>query len=849
MGDPFHTQRAESGTATSYASLFAERGITRIKIPLFQRDYAQGREDTSGNVEAIRSSFVRALREALTPHSPAFGMDSRTADALDLDFIYGTMEEDGTFLPLDGQQRLTTLFLLHWFLGVRAARDLSRENCLHFTYETRSSSRAFCQELVRSENLPPQNTPALADWIRDQSWFHYGWESDPTISSMLTMIKAIEREFDPQGRTLEPGEASGQWERLAGVGAMAVTFHLHVVDDLRDVNTLYITMNARGRALTEFENFKAHLLGILQRVRGLDKTRVEEFSRRIDTTWSNIFWHLVRDSDSLGEALMKYFTFVLTNLHWKRIGEIPPNDVSVLAERVFQEGVAGRERSFEELFAAFEIWEERGKCPQDEVASSQDKLRRGGTLFRSPLNAGQQVALASEKECLKGQPSAPPVALFDTNNVKNEGDLLKEFISDNPPRIALRLLLSAIIEYRTANPAVPTTEDGGFGLVELRRRMRILRNLLEASKNELRTNKYGEFLEETTRLFCEGTLQTSARTVFNTYQHEEELEKQAFLSAHPECEGALCDLEDHKCLRGGLRMFSLSEDLPRRAGAFYEVFSSTEKRASFAQAWLATADYSRRYKGNAFQIAPPENDDMWRKLLTQDSRSDRAGARTAFESVLDEAAAGACIDDVARRRVGEYLEKSRAEGCYRWPYYLLAYDCMREGSAGIFRTPHGHMGYELKMLERDNQTTRYRDPYLDAIADSLCSTEYRDYLDENPYESGGGWSPRFLRLKRSRIGIASINGGLLVDVGDAPRSSAVLEVLKSFQGEKEAKGERYLFLRLAKACDCDRDECTLRWVENNETKYVDGEDRIECAVAFIKALIAAGSEEQAVSAR
>lgn len=33
---------------------------------------------------------------------------------INLDFIYGNLDGD-TFLPLDGQQRLTTLFLLHWY--------------------------------------------------------------------------------------------------------------------------------------------------------------------------------------------------------------------------------------------------------------------------------------------------------------------------------------------------------------------------------------------------------------------------------------------------------------------------------------------------------------------------------------------------------------------------------------------------------------------------------------------------------------------------------------------------------------------------------------------------------------
>ncbi|MCV5580090.1 DUF262 domain-containing protein, partial [Escherichia coli] len=71
----------------------------------------------------------------------------------DLDFIYGSVTKNDTgrhrFTPLDGQQRLTTLFLLHWYLAQIAGqqesfrRVLSTDGHSHFTYETRSSSREF----------------------------------------------------------------------------------------------------------------------------------------------------------------------------------------------------------------------------------------------------------------------------------------------------------------------------------------------------------------------------------------------------------------------------------------------------------------------------------------------------------------------------------------------------------------------------------------------------------------------------------------------------------------------------------------------------------------------------------
>ncbi len=76
-----------------------------VEVPLIQRDYAQGREAEKD----VRDDFLGALYDAMVP---ATGADK---PPLNLDFVYGSTEGTGSsrFLPLDGQQRLTTLFLLH----------------------------------------------------------------------------------------------------------------------------------------------------------------------------------------------------------------------------------------------------------------------------------------------------------------------------------------------------------------------------------------------------------------------------------------------------------------------------------------------------------------------------------------------------------------------------------------------------------------------------------------------------------------------------------------------------------------------------------------------------------------
>ena len=110
--------------------------LKKIVIPLIQRDYAQGRIDNE--VNRVRSRFLEALYKAVT------------GNPITLDFVYGDIDEDGTMTPLDGQQRLTTLFLLHWYAAKKEKVSEEKYTFLsRFSYETRYSARYFCAELVK----------------------------------------------------------------------------------------------------------------------------------------------------------------------------------------------------------------------------------------------------------------------------------------------------------------------------------------------------------------------------------------------------------------------------------------------------------------------------------------------------------------------------------------------------------------------------------------------------------------------------------------------------------------------------------------------------------------------------
>lgn len=134
----------------TFWDLITSPNIKKICIPTIQRDYALGRRDRAFN----RQNFLTTLKSAIC-----------TNEKLPLDFVYG-VDNETMFIPLDGQQRLTTLWLLHWYTsykaGILSNSDI-KEPLLKFSYETRISSSDLCKSLC--ELAPNVENKPLRDWI------------------------------------------------------------------------------------------------------------------------------------------------------------------------------------------------------------------------------------------------------------------------------------------------------------------------------------------------------------------------------------------------------------------------------------------------------------------------------------------------------------------------------------------------------------------------------------------------------------------------------------------------------------------------------------------------------------
>ena len=179
-----------SGRTTFY-QLIGSHGW--IEIPVIQRDYAQGREDQ----HIVRDDFLKALHDALCMPVDAPSLP------LDLDFVYGSVVND-SFQPLDGQQRLTTLFLLHWYLawsegkGEDFRAHVLEAGLSRFGYEVRPGSRDFFNRLANFQpDIAVADCQCLVSMITDQPWYFSELALRSHYSLRLVNAGTVARGFSP----------------------------------------------------------------------------------------------------------------------------------------------------------------------------------------------------------------------------------------------------------------------------------------------------------------------------------------------------------------------------------------------------------------------------------------------------------------------------------------------------------------------------------------------------------------------------------------------------------------------------------------------------------------------------
>ena len=248
----------------------------KILVPMIQRDYAQGRTDKKAT--DVRNNLLNDIFCGKDVH---------------FDLVFGSKEKriiDGKemncFIPVDGQQRLTTLFLLFLY-GLKAGKTNIELDLSKFSYDTRRAASDFC-ESITSVEWTVQEDKKVSDVIKDSSWFMNYWEKDPTVEGMLNMLDAIH----------EKCKEITDYPNLN-----KVTFFFFDLESNGLSENLYLKMNSRGKPLTAFENLKAKMEKVLPEDVEIedkcfpkcDASSKDSFKAKwkyfMDRDWINAFWN------------------------------------------------------------------------------------------------------------------------------------------------------------------------------------------------------------------------------------------------------------------------------------------------------------------------------------------------------------------------------------------------------------------------------------------------------------------------------------------------------------------------------------------------------------------------------
>lgn len=654
--------------------------LNKIAIPLIQRDYAQGRIDN--DVNRVRSRFLDSLYKAITE------------EPITLDFVYGDIDEKGTMTPLDGQQRLTTLFLLHWYAAKKENITKDKYAFLSkFSYETRYSARYFCAELVK---FTPSFEFELSSDIMNQAWFPFDWKNDPTISSMLVMLDAIDERFK---------DVPDIWNQLEN---KAITFYFLPIKDMGLTDELYIKMNSRGKPLTLFEHFKAELE---REIRTLDEKTGQNVANRIiekiDKAWTDLLWSYRNSGASdtedniIDDEFLRYFKFVCDIICYRN-GKSPQgysSDVFDLLRLYFSAEDESTSANITTLESFFDCW-----CNINGYSNPTEFLES----FMSYTHEPGKIIVDSRYK----------VDIFEDciHSYADKTGRTRQFPLN---RIVLLYAITVYLQHQSE-----------IAYSDFVRRIRIVNNLIQNSEDEvsdrLDRNRIPAIIQAVDAIILTGAIDDSIENNFNVNQIQEEKEKAEFLANNPARADEVFELEDHNMLKGQIGIVGL--DNLASSSRFASLFTCSWDKIDCALMTIGNYGQQERNK-RRYQFASKSLQLAWDELF---HKSANAGFENTKEILAKLLATNQSFNDSKLDAIiSAFTAQCENDSVYPWTYYYVKYPVFRPGSYGkMSNSDVANRPYMYSVMQTKTQWSQntYM-PYLkEADEVHLSRDEFGQYL-------------------------------------------------------------------------------------------------------------------------
>lgn len=316
-----------------------------IYVPEFQRNYLQG-DDSNESIKDKRNCLLDDIFSCIESQSKS----------IDLGLYMGRVEESykgKLFYPYDGQQRLTTLYFLYLLIYFKFKNyDEIQSFKKKLSYQTRISTNRFIESFLswildskEKDNIYNdfwnKDGKDLKGFIMSQDWFMMTeWNYDVSIINMLSIIVEISRRIKEN-----LGDKTGIVNFIDKDKNNPFQFDFIYVDDISKSDDLYIKINARGKALSPFENLKSDI----------DKYWKDEDKTKLDAEWTEYVWNQLDVNDKNKEkSFDNSFYNLLSNIFYLQyLVGLDLNDINdkilIEIENKYKKGIVDKEWITQEL--------------------------------------------------------------------------------------------------------------------------------------------------------------------------------------------------------------------------------------------------------------------------------------------------------------------------------------------------------------------------------------------------------------------------------------------------------------------------------------------------------------------
>ncbi|MDT7828862.1 DUF262 domain-containing protein [Pricia sp. S334] len=275
-------------------------------LSVFCEDLIDAKESTSTN-KNLGDRITELSKEGKFKEIKKLVESAETSNPLNIGFLYSYQpnyrmehfpESDlykDVYL-IDGQQRLTTLFILLFYFSIKEKKKekfltLFRFNhsleSIAFDYRVRHLTHNFFIDFIYNVNILPD-----FDHISETTWFLSEYANDPTVIAVLKALEIIKLHF----------EGDDNNENYFDFLKNDIKFWHFKTEKTDQGEELYITMNSRGKQLEDNETLRAKLF------EKTDKIEHLEWSERWEQ-WQDFFWRnrkLNADSNNADDGFNEF---------------------------------------------------------------------------------------------------------------------------------------------------------------------------------------------------------------------------------------------------------------------------------------------------------------------------------------------------------------------------------------------------------------------------------------------------------------------------------------------------------------------------------------------------------------